>query len=122
MLLGMVLFRSFLPQAKAILPKCILFESTGIFCPGCGGTRAAEALVFLNFSEAIRQNAWATSVVIVGLPLLLLAALSVRYPQAKLLAVFHWRRWITWFLAGTIVLFGILRNFPAFDWLAPVER
>lgn len=120
-LLGMGLFRSFLPEVKAILPNCLLYESTGIHCPGCGGTRAAEALVLFNFSEAFRQNVWAVSAVVIGLPFLMLAALRIRFPQVKLLQIFRWKPWMVWLLVGTIAIFGVLRNFPAFDWLAPVD-
>ncbi|MDA7887846.1 DUF2752 domain-containing protein [Akkermansiaceae bacterium] len=121
-LVGMVLFRSFLPQAKAVLPSCLFYESTGIFCPGCGGTRAAEALVKFELGEALRQNAWAVSAVLIGLPATLLAAMRIRFPQVSWLNHFRWRPWMVWFLVGSIGLFGVLRNFPAFDWLAPLSR
>ena len=121
-LVGMVLFRGFLPQAKAILPTCYLYTSTGIYCPGCGGTRAAEALVHFRVGEAMRQNAWAVSALLLGIPFVGLAALRVRFPGMSVFGLFRWRPWMVWFLVATIGLFGILRNVPAFDWLAPVIR
>lgn len=121
-LVGMVLFRSFLPQAKAILPTCYLYMSTGIYCPGCGGTRAAEALVHFRVGEAMRQNAWAVSALLLGIPSVSLAALRVRFPRMSVFGLFRWRPWMVWFLVATIGLFWILRNVPAFDWLAPVIR
>ena len=121
-LVGMVLFRGFLPQAKAIFPTCYLFTSTGIYCPGCGGTRAAEALVHFRVGEAMRQNAWAVSALLLGIPLVSLAALRVRFPGMSVFGFFRWRPWMVWFLVATIGLFWILRNVPVFDWLAPVIR
>ena len=121
-LVGMVLFRGFLPQAKAILPTCYLFTSTGIYCPGCGGTRAAEALVHFRVGEAMRQNAWAVSALLLGIPFVSLAALRVRFPGMSVFGLFRWRPWMVWFLVATIGLFWILRNVPVFDWLAPVIR
>lgn len=121
-LVGMVLFRGFLPQAKAIFPTCYLFTSTGIYCPGCGGTRAAEALVHFRVGEAMRQNAWAVSALLLGIPLVSLAALRVRFPGMSVFGLFRWRPWMVWFLVATIGLFWILRNVPVFNWLAPVIR
>ena len=119
---GLVLFRSFLPQAKAILPSCLLYESTGIFCPGCGGTRAAEALVQFRPGEAFRQNAWAVSALLIGLPFMIMAALRKRFPQVGMFHFFRWRPWMVWVLVVTVGLFGILRNLPALDCLAPISR
>ena len=120
LLLGLVLFRSFLSEAKAILPTCFLYTSTGIYCPGCGGTRAAEALVNLKVGEAMRQNAWAVSAFLIGIPFATLVSLRVRFPNVSALVYFRWRSWMVWFLVTTIGLFWILRNVPAFYWLAPV--
>ncbi|MBQ2676830.1 MAG: DUF2752 domain-containing protein [Clostridia bacterium] len=36
---------------------CVFYEITGLYCPGCGNTRAAMAIVKLNFSEAFSYNA-----------------------------------------------------------------
>lgn len=35
---------------------CVFLEVFGIPCPGCGMTRAAAALLRMDFLEAIRQN------------------------------------------------------------------
>ena len=119
-LAGMVLFRVFLPQAKAILPACNLYTAMEIYCPGCGGTRAAEALMHFRVGEAMRQNAWAVLALLLGIPFVGLAALRVRFPGIFVFGLFRWRPWMVWFLVATIGLFFILRNTPAFDWLAPV--
>ena len=37
-------------------PKCAVLELTGLHCPGCGGTRAAQNLVRGNWLVAARSN------------------------------------------------------------------
>jgi len=68
----------------------------------------------------MRQNAWAVSALFVGLPLAVMAAVRGRYPKMTVLGYFRWRPWMVWVILTTIILFGVLRNFPAFYWLAPV--
>jgi hypothetical protein len=38
------------------LPKCPFHELTGLWCPGCGSTRAAASLAHGNLIEAFRHN------------------------------------------------------------------
>jgi hypothetical protein len=38
------------------LPKCPFHELTGLWCPGCGSTRAAVSLSHGNLIEAFRHN------------------------------------------------------------------
>ena len=70
------------------LPKCLLHDVFYVYCPLCGGTRAVEALLRLNLTDALRCNA----LVVAALPFAL-----VFYLRA-------WRR----LLRG--VLFGVARN------------
>lgn len=36
--------------------KCLLFEITGLKCPGCGNTRAVSSLLDFNFLTALSYN------------------------------------------------------------------
>ena len=35
---------------------CLLYKFTGLMCPGCGNSRAALALLRLDFAAALRYN------------------------------------------------------------------
>lgn len=39
------------------LPPCLFYEGTHLYCPGCGNTRAVEALVRGDILLSLRQNA-----------------------------------------------------------------
>ncbi|WP_233516810.1 DUF2752 domain-containing protein [Paenibacillus curdlanolyticus] len=88
---------------------CLFHELTGFYCPGCGVTRAAKALLALDMEQAFRYN----SLIFALLPLYLayfIANKKQLQPASKLL------------MAAMLTLtisFGILRNIPEFSWLAP---
>jgi hypothetical protein len=97
------------PTTLRFGPPCMLYASTGLYCPGCGSTRALHQLSHGHLAAAIRFNPLA----VVALPLL---ALLVVRPQP---------RWLTarsiWMLLIVVVAFGVLRNLPWYPWtlLAP---
>lgn len=44
------------PEENSYAPKCLLYSTTGIKCPGCGGQRAVYHLLHGHLVEAIRYN------------------------------------------------------------------
>lgn len=95
---------------------CFFHEITGYYCPGCGITRSLVSLLHLDFYQALRYNALT--------------------PMFLILAYFYIKGEINFYLKGKtekfpirneilIVLliltitYGVLRNIPAFDYLAP---
>jgi hypothetical protein len=100
------------PTRLGIFPRCKLHQWTGLWCPGCGSTRALHQLLHGNVDVAFRCNALA----ILLLPLAGYFAIQVslgRQPAMK--PVFIWT------LVGIIAVFSVLRNIPAypFNLLAP---
>lgn len=114
-----VLQRSFDPFTQHV-PLCLLHALTGLDCPGCGATRAVHALLRGDVLLALRCN----------------ALLFVLLP----LAAAAWARWLgrTWrgedgpssrsrlpgraamiSIVAVVLAFGVLRNLPAFWFLAP---
>lgn len=105
------------------LPRCSLNHFTGLHCPGCGNTRAAQALLHGDLAGAIRQNV----VFVVALPFLLLGAARTwygwMYPgRLRPLLPFDWKWSWSLVIIGGVLAFSVLRNIPAqpFSWLAPV--
>ena len=50
-----VVYNNFLKEYIQI-PKCIFYNDFGIYCPGCGCTRAFVSLSKLDFIESIKHN------------------------------------------------------------------
>jgi len=112
---GAVLF-FFNPGTHGFYPVCLFHKLTGWNCPGCGSTRAAYQLLHGHLLPALRDNA---------LFILALAALTLRgvwfvarkiRQQPATLAVPPKGLWAFLVLA---IVFGVLRNLPAFSFLSP---
>ena len=92
-------------------PPCVFRKATGIFCPGCGSTRALRALLGGDFLAALRYNPFSIAVLF-ALPTLLV----LRRPKFR--AVYY-RLGVV--VCAVVLVFTVLRNlpFPAFDFLRP---
>ena len=84
---------------------CIFNKITGLYCPGCGMTRSVISLIKLNFYLAFRYNMLIILIIPVGILYLIL---KKNIPN-----------WIWCVLLLIVILFGILRNIPMFNFLAP---
>ena len=99
--------------------KCVFYEYTGFYCPGCGSGRAVQALFHGQFLRAVRYN---ILLPLLGLPSfagLIHEYLRIVFPGWKLKPLRisdFWLRVIIIVLTG----FWILRNIPAFYFLAPL--
>ena len=97
---------------------CVFYELTGLYCPGCGSGRAARALLRGDLAAAFGHNALAF---LLGLPcagLLLWEYLRLVFPGLELKRVRLPGRAATAALV-LILTFWLLRNLPAFAFLAP---
>jgi hypothetical protein len=114
--LGVWLLRTFDPNtAGSFFPSCLFHDLTGWYCPGCGLTRALHALVHFDPWRALAMN----PLLVLSLPLLALMALQGATQRSLLPAfvariAFDGRWWI-----GALLVFGVVRNLPGFEWLAP---
>src|ERR1022692_1618722 len=45
------------PSSVMFLPRCPLYTTTGIYCPGCGSTRALHELLRGHWLAALQLNA-----------------------------------------------------------------
>ena len=110
------------PTPDSYYPKCVLYQTTGLHCPGCGGGRAAHALLNGRVLSAIHFNA--LSVLI--LPVIAFVLIRTAIGRAFAIPV-RLRKplpaWCIWMLFVVIVTFGVLRNIPVYPLtlLAPAE-
>ena len=96
-------------QISALLPHsgCVMVRVFGLYCPGCGGTRAVSELLRFRFAKALSYNSFVVLVVfllLVGDIFLWIGAIRGKKP---LLRVPGWL-WIA--LVTVMLLYGVLRN------------
>lgn len=99
----------FYPADKySFWPKCPLYYYTGIYCPGCGNTRALSALLHGNLLDSLRKN-------ILFIPAVITLILLLVRPRLA------YNRFFAWGITIVVILFFILRNLPwyPFSLLAP---
>ena len=96
------------PHAKW-LPKCMFHQTTGLYCPGCGATRALSALLHGDLKSSLHNNAL---LIPLGITLIILLA----KPQISL------KRPVAIAIVAVVIGFVILRNIPfaPFTYLAPI--
>jgi hypothetical protein len=111
--------------ASGAYPQCLLYQTTGLYCAGCGATRACHALLHGRVLEALHDN------------VLFVTLLPVALAMAAMFAARAWRddRWpvvpissriLVWRGVGLVALaalFMALRNMPGapFDLLRPLS-
>ena len=69
------------PRAKW-LPKCMFYQTTGLYCPGCGATRALSALLHGDLKSSLHNN---VLLIPLGVTLMILLAkpqISLKRPVA----------------------------------------
>ncbi|WP_117880339.1 DUF2752 domain-containing protein [Aureibaculum luteum] len=109
------------PNQFNFLLKCPLYNTTGIYCPGCGSQRAFHNLFHGNFLEALHNNI----MLLLGIIALIYhygIQLSNHFFKTRAKSIFSNKKIRFWIL-GIFLLFWILRNINAypFSLLAPIN-
>jgi hypothetical protein len=106
-------------------PSCLLYRATGLYCAGCGATRACHALLHGRVLDALHDNVLFVALLPVALALLLPAASAAwrnnSWPAMTMEQGPFVRRALG--LVALALLFATLRNIPGapFDWLRPLS-
>ena len=113
----LVFICKYLYEAYNIGFDCVVNKFTGLYCSGCGMTRAVYSLIQLDFYQAFRYNVLS----IVLLPIIVLYVLFEMYAKLfdKNNIMNRMPGWIWYTIAVIVVVFGIIRNFECFSWLKP---
>lgn len=96
---------------------CFFNLITGLHCPGCGVSRMCIALLQLDFATAFQSNAYL--MVIVPVLLALGAGKWAQYLKNGRTVTGRWETPFYIVLLAGALIFGLLRNLPAFSFLAP---
>lgn len=93
---------------------CPIKKITGLYCPGCGVTRMLSSMLTLDFYQAFRYN----PLLFINLPIILFLLIeSIIAKKEPLYNKIPTKVWV--FVIIILLSYGILRNIPFFDFLAP---
>lgn len=95
---------------------CPFHKFTGLYCPGCGVTRMLFSLIKLDFYQAFRYNPLVFILLIIGIIYLL-----IKFILKKFNIIIKVPNYVWYILIIIVIIYGILRNIPEFDWLAPTN-
>jgi magnesium-transporting ATPase (P-type) len=106
------------PTKNHFYPVCQFYLLTGLYCPGCGATRASYQLLHGNFLTALHDNA------LYVISLIALVARGVWFLKRR-----YYRQPVRFFIPPNAlwtflvlaIVFVVLRNVPAFSFLAPLK-
>lgn len=108
-----VLYRAF-----GIGIPCLIHETTGLYCPGCGGIRAMDALLSLDFYQALRYNA----LIFVVPPVIVLLIAYALFNKNRDSIQGKWQKMfmvLGILLAILLAAYTIARNIPGLEFLQP---
>lgn len=95
---------------------CIFYEVTGLYCPGCGITRLCVSLFEGDLYQAFRYN----PIIFIDVPIIfILFVLDILFKDKKIIKKIT--NVLIIILIVITVIFGVLRNIPAFSFLAPTQ-
>lgn len=97
---------------------CIVYSTTGFYCPGCGVTRMLFSLLSLKIKDAFMYN----QLMFILLPFIVIYYFYYMYSyvtgkKADLLNKLPKGIWVV--LLVSVFVFGIMRNLPWFPFLRP---
>lgn len=95
------------PVHSSFYPTCVFKKLTGWSCPACGCLRATHQLLHGHIAAAFHLNA----LYVVAIPLLALLGIE----QLLRKRVVKKPPFLGWTLLVLFVVFGIVRNLPAFS-------
>lgn len=98
---------------------CLFHLITGLWCPGCGVSRMCLALLRLDLSTAWAYNPG----LMLAVPPLggLLAKMGAGYVRTGRTRPTRGESAAIWTVAAFLLVYGVLRNLPGFEALAPVQ-
>lgn len=112
----LILFLTYLLVSKYlnIYLFCPFHKITGLYCPGCGITRMFLSILTGDFYQAFRYN----SLVFISLPIMIFLYINnLLYPKKAIIKKIPSNIW--YLTIAIFLIYGVLRNIPFFDFLAP---
>ena len=97
---------------------CVFRRLTGWYCPGCGLTRAAHALMHGDFRAMLTDHLF-SPVVFAFLIWLYVSYFGRRLGLIRTPFAITWPDWVVYAILGAFFVYSVVRNIPAFSFLLP---
>ena len=115
---AVLLYLYFTAEGAGAGIPCVFHQVTGLYCSGCGASRALRSVLHFDFYQALRYNA----VLTVALPFIAvyfggLGVSYIRFGKDKISEKISMKP--VWVFVAAALAYGILRNIPVFAFLAP---
>ena len=87
---------------------CLFFSFAGLYCPGCGITRMAVALLHFDFRTAFYYQ----PIILCSFPFLgmCFGAMALQYIKCGKVTLARWQNIIIWLTIAVLIVFCIYRN------------
>lgn len=107
------------PSEISLFPKCPLYSTTGVYCPGCGSQRAMHDILHLDIKGVIGHNLLFLLGLLVIIYHFLIEVISLISKTKIRNLLYHPKTPIL--LLVIIIIYWILRNIPYYPFtiLAP---
>jgi hypothetical protein len=92
------------PAETHFFPPCAFHAMTGLYCPGCGSTRAVHHLLHGDLAGAFSMN----PLMVVTAPVLILLFLRKNWAM---------RPWVAWTAFAVLLLYGVSRNIQTWPFI-----
>lgn len=122
MCIGIVFLYFNTPGKSNLLPRCVFYSLTKLYCPGCGSTRVVYSLIHGDIFTALRCNI----LTVLFIPLLAYSFIAFcvnTYSQRQVLKQIIYNPLAAKIIVIAVIAFWILRNIPfvPFSYLAPIN-
>lgn len=108
-------------NGSAVSLPCVFHEVTGLYCPGCGDTRALHALVHGDFASVIDYNVLFPIMLLFLIYAYFLCITTLLFKRRVMWMPQTMPYWVIVLIVVLLVGYTVLRNIPIspFTWLAP---
>lgn len=114
-----LLYLYFTGEGEGAGIPCIFHKMTGLYCSGCGASRALRSMLHFDFYQAIRYNAVFTlAVPFLAVYFSALIFSFIKFGEDRISQKVPMKA--VWVFIVLAVVYGVLRNIPMFSFLAPV--
>lgn len=100
---------------STLLGPCTLHALTGLYCPGCGGTRALRALFAGQFVQAFVYHPFVPFIAVCGTWFMISQTVE-RISRGKVKIAMHFREVYMWIALGIIIINFLVKNLALVIW------